>query len=110
MGTERRRAARHPVDVRARLLLEGGREAPVIVRNIGEMGALLSVPDLEVEVVEGERGLLEHPKMLDGKPQRATVRTAGAIVRVELDMDAGGILRQVAMYFDGGPAPKGAAA
>ncbi len=77
----------------------------MLIRNIGELGALLSVPDLEVDILEGERGLLEHPRMLDAQPQKEVVRTSGSIVRVELEMEVGGILRQVALYFDGGPAP-----
>ncbi len=76
-----------------------------MVRNIGELGALLAVPDLEVDILEGERAALEHPRMVDAKPQKEIVRTPGAIVRVELEMEVGGILRQVALYFDGGPLP-----
>jgi hypothetical protein len=107
---ERRRSERVLCAIPARLLLAGGREAAATIRNIGELGALLSTPDLEVEIHEGERALLEHPKVVDGKASGTKkVRTAGAVVRVELDLDPEAVLRHVAVYFDGGPKPVGTA-
>ena len=107
---ERRRSERILCAIPARLLLAGGREAVATIRNIGELGALLSTQDLEVEIHEGERALLEHPKVVDGKAAGTKkVRTTGAVVRVELDLDPAAILRHVAIYFDGGPKPVGVA-
>jgi hypothetical protein len=107
---ERRRSERVPCAIPARLLLAGGREAAATIRNIGELGALLSTQDLEVEIHEGERALLEHPKVTDGRATGTKkFRTSGAVVRVELDMDPAAILRHVAIYFDGGPKPVGVA-
>ena len=108
MGEERRRSERTPVDIPARLLLAGGREAEARILNLGELGVLLSVSDLETEIREGERALLEHPRIVDGKAKGANVKTPGAVVRVELDVDPKAIVRQVAIYFDGGPKPAGA--
>jgi hypothetical protein len=105
---ERRRSERTPCAIPARLLLAGAREAAATIRNIGELGALVSTPDLEVEIHEGERVLLEHPKVVDGKASGTKkVRTTGAVVRVELDLDPEAVLRHVAIYFDGGPKPVG---
>lgn len=106
---ERRRAERIPVQIPARLLLSRKREVACTIRNVGELGVLLSIADLETEVHEGERALLEHPRIVDGRAQKAVVRTPGAVVRVELDMEKSGVLRHVALYFDGGPSPEGAA-
>jgi hypothetical protein len=106
MADERRRAQRHPVRIAAKLLLGEGREAPVVIENIGEMGALVSVTDLEVDILEGERTLLEHPRIVDGRPLTKVVRTPGAIVRIDMDMDPAGIVKHLAIYFDGGPAPR----
>jgi hypothetical protein len=102
---ERRRAERLQVTIPARLLLGGGRETPCVIRNVGELGVLLAVTDLETEIREGERALLEHPRIVDGNARKQTVRTPGAIVRVELDMEKTAVVRQVALYFDGGPSP-----
>ena len=109
MGDERRRAERVPVDIPARLLLAGGRQAEARIRNLGELGVLLSISDLEFEIHEGERALLEHPRILDATARGPKVMTPGAIVRVELDMEPGSIVRQIALYFDGGPKPVGCA-
>ena len=109
MGDERRRAERQPVDITARLLLAGGRVAEARIKNLGELGVLLSVSDLELEIHEGERALLEHRRIVDAKAKGPKVRTPGAVVRVELDMEPGSIVRQVAVYFDGGPKPVGVA-
>jgi len=107
---ERRRAERVPVRIPARLLLAGGRDTPAIIENIGELGVLLDVADLEVDIAEGERALLEHPRIVDGKASgKIPVRTAGSIVRVQLDLDTGAVVRRVALYFDGGPKPVGCA-
>jgi hypothetical protein len=104
---ERRRTERIAVEIPARLLLAGGREAAVTIRNVGELGVLVSVTDLEIGIHEGERALLEHPRLVDGHPDKALVRTPAAVVRVELDFDPGAITREVALYFDGGPRPSG---
>ena len=116
MSDERRRTERVAVQIPARLLLAGGREAAVTIRNVGELGVLVSVRDLEFEIHEGERALLEHPVLVDAHPRLASgapagtrVRTPAAVVRVELDFDPGEITREVALFFDGGPKPVGAA-
>ena len=109
MSDERRRTERVAVQIPARLLLAGGREVAVTIRNVGELGVLVSATDLELQIHEGERALLEHSRIIDAKPKGPKVRTPGAIVRVELDMEPGSIVRQVALYFDGGPKPVGVA-
>ena len=106
MGDERRRAVRHPVQVEAKLLLGEGRVAAVVIENIGEMGALLAVSDLEVDIVEGERAVLEHPRFVDGRALTKVVRTSGAIVRIDMDMETTGVVKHLAIYFDGGPKPR----
>ena len=106
---ERRRAERVAVEVPARLWLGEGRCVDVVIRNVGVLGALLTMTDLEESVHEGERALLEHPRIVDGKAQKAVVRTPAAVVRVELDVERAGVVRQVALYFDGGPRPVGVA-
>lgn len=107
MPDERRRTERVAVQVPARLRLGGGREAAVTIRNVGELGMLVSSTDLELEIHEGERALLEHPRLVDGKPTGAHVSTAAAVVRVELEFDPGAITREIALFFDGGPKPAG---
>lgn len=109
MSDERRRTERIAVQIPARLLLAGGREATVTIRNVGELGMLVSMTDLELEIHEGERALLEHPRLTDAKPDKGTakVRTPASVVRVELDFDPGAITREVALFFDGGPRPVG---
>src|SRR5262245_65903382 len=102
---ERRRAERRKVEIAARLLLGAGRETPCVIRNVGELGVLLAVSDLEFDIRDGERALLEHPRIVDGYPRKQIVLTSGAIVRVELDMEPGGVVRLVALYFDRGPSP-----
>ena len=109
MGDERRRSDRLQVNIPARLLLAGGREAEARIKNLGELGVLLSVSDLELDIHEGEGALLEHARIVDGKAKGLKVRTPGAVVRVELDMEPGAVVRQVAIYFDGGPKPVGVA-
>jgi hypothetical protein len=104
---ERRRAPRFDVTAPGRLHLAGGRSADVVLRNVGELGALVSIEDLELTIAEGERALLEHPAFLDGRITDRHVRTAAAVVRVELDLDGEGVARQVALHFDGGPRPEG---
>lgn len=111
---ERRRSERVPTSIPARLLLAKGRAADVTISNVGELGALVTLHDLEVEVREGERALLVHPPLLDGRPSasaargatKGAVRTAAAVVRVDLDLE-GDVVRHVALYFDGGPLPLG---
>ena len=112
MSAERRRADRLPVDLPAVLFLSGGRSVPVRIRNMGAMGALVQIPDLEVSVLEGDRIVLEHPVFApDATPEAFAaadrVRTAGAVVRVELDFEVEGVKRELAVYFDGGAEPEG---
>jgi hypothetical protein len=103
---ERRRAERHPVDVPGMLFLAEGRKVPVRIADLGELGALLTVTDLEDPVLEGERALLEHPEVGEGGAG-ALRRTPGRVVRVELDFDSSGVVRRIALFFDGGGAPAG---
>lgn len=105
--SERRRTPRFDVTAPGRLHLAGGRSAEVVLRNVGELGALITLEDLELAITEGERALLEHPAFLDGRLTDRPVRTPAAVVRVELDLDAEGVARQVALHFDGGPRPDG---
>ena len=112
---ERRRSERIPTSVPAHLHLARGRDVDVTISNVGELGALVTIHDLEVEVREGERALLEHPPFVDGIPGPGRVRTPAAVVRVDLDLapqlaaEPAGIVRHVALYFDGGPKPAGVA-
>lgn len=106
MGRERRRAERQPVDLAGALLLSGGRRVPVRIRNIGRLGALLQITDLEEAVLEGERAVLLHPVMDAADPPAEEVHTPCAIVRVELDFEVEGVKRELAVYFDGGPPPE----
>ena len=103
---DRRRATRVPTSIPARLHLSGGRRADVTISNVGELGVLLTLADLEVQVSEGERALLEHPAIVDGVAKGGQKQTAAAIVRVDLDLQGAGVVRHVALYFDGGPKPK----
>ena len=103
---ERRRAERHAVDLPGTLHLSGGRTVAVTIADLGEMGALLAMTDLEDAVLEGERALLEHPLLDDGRAVGALSRTAGRVVRVELDFEPDGIVRRVALFFDGGGPPE----
>lgn len=109
MGTsERRRAARLPVDISGELFLSDGRRVPVKIKNLGRLGALVQITDLEEPVLEGERAVLDHPRMdEDEQDTGERARTPCAIVRVELDFEAEGICRELAVYFDGGPRPDG---
>lgn len=98
------------MDAEGRLFLSEGRVLPVHIRDLGELGALVQTGDLEEAVLEGERALLEHPALTDvgrepSQRQEELCRSAGAVVRVELDFLETGILRQLAIYFDGGDAP-----
>jgi hypothetical protein len=106
-GPERRRAERLPVDMAGDVILSEGRKVAVQIVNIGPLGALLKVVDLEEAVFEGERAVLDHPAIVDGKPQHKRARTRGAVVRVEMDFAEEGVSRHLAMYFDGGPLPEG---
>lgn len=110
MDSERRRADRHPVDVGGTLFLSEGRVVPVRIKNIGPLGVMLQVSDLEEPVLEGERAVVDHPVSQEGEtPTDASPRTksVGIVVRVELEFDADGIMRQLAVYFDGGTPPSG---
>ena len=109
-SSERRRSDRLPVDIPGELFLSDGRHVPVRIKNLGRLGALVQITDLEEAVLEGERAVLAHPSLEgadedpDGAPR---LRTACAIVRVELDFEAEGICRELAVYFDGGASPEG---
>lgn len=109
MGTsERRRAARHPVDIPGELFLSDGRRVPVRIKNLGRLGALLQITDLEEAVLEGERAVLDHPQVDEQEHAiEDRARTPCAIVRVELDFEVEGICRELAVYFDSGPRPDG---
>ena len=106
-GAERRRAERHPVDAPGMLYLSDARRVEVRIADLGELGALLAITDLEDPVIEGERALLEHPTLEEGHPGGHRVRTAGRVVRVELDLEASGVVRRLALFFDGGGPPEG---
>jgi hypothetical protein len=106
--SNRRRAERHPSDLPGRLRLAGQRQVAVRIRNIGLLGALCEIHDLEEPVLEGERALLTHPELIDDQPgpaDGARVDTPGAIVRVDLELMPEGIVRHVAIHFDGGKGP-----
>ena len=108
MESNRRRAERHASDLPGRLRLAGERSVAVRIRNIGLLGALCEIHDLEEPVLEGERAVLTHPGLVDDRPgpeDGPRVETAGAIVRVELELLPEGIVRHVAIHFDGGAAP-----
>ena len=102
---DRRRGLRQSVQVPARLSLPGGRRLDVMIRTSGELGVLVYATDLEVEIHEGERALLEHPVIMDGAPTKTRAKTTALVVRVELDMEPGAIVRHIALFFDGGPSP-----
>lgn len=104
-GPERRRAERHAVDISGLLILAEGRKVPVNIADLGEMGALLTMTELEDAVLEGERAFLEHPVLHDGHATARKARTPGRVVRVELDFEPEGIVRRVALFFDGGGGP-----
>jgi hypothetical protein len=106
-GRERRKAERHAVDLDGVLHLSAGRHVSVQIVNIGTLGALLKLTDLEEPLFEGERAVLEHPRLLDGRPQGRSARTQGSIVRVDLDFASQGVARTLALFFDGGPMPEG---
>ena len=106
-GTERRRAERHPVDAPGTLFLSDGRRVPVRIADLGELGALLEITDLEDPVLEGERAVLEHPRLDAGRPTGPGVRSTGRVVRVELEFEETGIVRRLAVFFDGGGPPEG---
>jgi hypothetical protein len=110
MEDDRRRARRHTVEVPARLLLDDGVEADVVIRNIGDRGALVSMTDLEVPIREGDRAVLEHTEFHDGKFGGRQVRRGGAVVRVEMELGQQSVVRQLAIFFDEGPDPRSPAA
>jgi hypothetical protein len=103
-GPERRREVRHPVDLGGVLHLSGGRVVDVRIKNLGQMGALVQVPDLESTVREGDRAVLVHPLLGATSERRAS---PCAVVRVELDFEGEGVNRELAVYFDGGVPPEG---
>jgi hypothetical protein len=107
MAGERRKAERHAVDYQGRLFLSEGRRIPVRILNLGPLGALVSMTDLEEALMEGERAVLEHPVLEEDGSAGGTGRTACSVVRVELDFHVGGVARHLALYFDGGAAPPG---
>ncbi|MHC5011149.1 MAG: hypothetical protein ACYTG6_09390 [Planctomycetota bacterium] len=104
---ERRKAERHSANLPGTLFLSEGREMPVRILNIGGLGALVSMTDLEEAVLESERAVLEHPLLEQGAPEEACGRTPCAVVRVELDFAEAGVARHLALFFDGGAPPEG---
>lgn len=90
------------------MFLSDGRSMPVKIKNLGRLGVLVEITDLEEAMMEGDRCVVEHP-LLDeaGGAQSERRRTVGTIVRVELEFHPEGIRRQMAVYFDGGAAPRG---
>ena len=112
MSEERRRAERLPVDLPGELFLSEGRRVAVRIRNMGGMGAPVQITNLEQPVLEGERAVLDHPVLGDDASPEALAaaprtRSACAVVRVELDFEERGIMRELAVYFDGGAEPDG---
>lgn len=106
-GAERRRVERHAVDLPGGLHLSEGRCIPIRIVNLGELGALVSMTDLEEAVFEGERVVLEHPVMEEGEPTATIAHTAGRVVRVDLELSDLGVARHLAVFFDGGAPPSG---
>lgn len=107
MGTsERRRVERHRLDVQGELFLSHGRCIPVRIVDLGVLGALVAIGDLEEAVLEGERVVLGHPLLEDGHAVPGRSKTAGAVVRVDLEFSDAGVSRHVAVYFDGGAHPE----
>jgi hypothetical protein len=102
---DRRKAERHPINAGGTLTLTGGRHVPVTIADLGELGALLTMNELEDAVIEGERALLDHPVLEDGAVGERRALTGGRVVRVELDFEPDGIVRRVALFFDGGGGP-----
>ena len=94
------------MDVPGELVLSGGRRISVRIVNLGQLGALVSIADLEVAILEGERAALTHPRLDEvGNAVDEILETAGAVVRVDLDFAEAGVSRHMAMYFDGGASP-----
>ena len=102
---DRRRTERHAINAPGTLSLAGGRSVPVTIADLGELGALLSMHELEDAVLEGERGLLDHPVLSEGRVTGRRALTGGRVVRVELDFEPEGIVRRIALFFDGGGGP-----
>jgi hypothetical protein len=99
------------VDLPGELFLSEGRSVAVRIKDIGELGALVLITNLEEPVLEGERAVLEHPIAVEGVVHPDEVRrTPCAVVRVELDFEESGICRTLAVYFDGGMPPEGCGA
>ena len=107
---ERRKAGRQPVDLPGELYLSRGRCIPVRIVNLGGLGALIQVTDLEVAILEGERVVLGHPTEIAPPSADATTRSPGAVVRVDLEFADAGVSRHVAVFFDGGAPPEGCTA
>lgn len=105
--SERRRTERLPIGMPGELFLSHGRCIPVRIVNLGRLGALVSVTDLEEAVLEGERVVLGHPVLLEDGVSDETVRTPASVVRVELEFSDEGVARHLAVYFDGGATPEG---
>jgi hypothetical protein len=109
MADDRRRSKRLAVEIPARLLLDDGVEAEVVVKNIGDLGALLSLSDLEVTVREGDRSILDYPDP-SSKSGKKRLRRSGAVVRVDMELVSRAVVRQLAVFFDDGPSPRPPAA
>lgn len=98
------------MDLPGELFLSHGRCIPVRIENLGQLGALVAAADLEEAVLEGERVVLGHPVLGDDGPTTETARTAGAVVRVDLEFSDTGVWRHLAVFFDGGSKPEDCAA
>ena len=123
-GSERRRAGRHDVDLRGELFLSAGRCIPVRIVNLGQLGALVQVADLEEAVLEGERVVLGHPLLSEPEPaspgtdaeaispatSEETARTPGSVVRVDLEFASTGVSLHLSTASDGGAPPEGCTA
>lgn len=95
------------MDLPGELRLAGDRHLVVRVVNVGELGALVAITDLEDAVLEGERALLVCQVLEDGRITDDRIATPGAIVRADLEFQESGVSRHVAIYFDGGGVPPG---
>ena len=76
----------------------------VRIQNLGQLGAMVRVTDLEQTVQEGDRAVLDHP-VYGSEGQRR--RTPCAVVRVDLEFEGEEVNKELAVYFDGGAAPDG---
>lgn len=90
------------------LFLSDGRRVDVRIKNLGTLGALVQVGDLEEPVFEAERAVLEHPAINEaGTIGEPGSRSACSVVRVDLEFLEAGVTRELALHFDGGVPPAG---